>query len=266
MAQVSAAEVSAVLEHGDVSLEGRLVQASNATFYGEAVLAGISVPCVYKPVRGERPLWDFPHGTLAGREVAAYEVALLAGWDVVPPTVMGDGPFGPGMVQEWVEEDPEVAVVDLVLRREAPPGWLHVLDAVDEHNDLVSLVHADEPSLRSMAVFDAVVNNADRKGGHVLVASGGAVRGCDHGVTFHVEDKLRSVLWGWSGTPLAGSDRDALGELAARLAETKTQVRLTELLRSEEVAQLRRRVARLLRTGRHPRPSPGWPAIPWPAF
>lgn len=266
MTQVSAADVAAVLEHGDVSLEGRLVQASNASFVGESTLAGVAVPCVYKPVRGERPLWDFPHGTLAGREVAAYEVSRLAGWDVVPPTVMGNGPFGPGMVQQWVEEDPDIAMVDIVMRRDTSPGWLHVLDAVDEHDDLVTLVHADEPSLRSMAVFDAVVNNADRKGGHVLVGIGGAVLGCDHGVTFHIEDKLRSVLWGWAGKPLAEPDREALVELGSRLRETRMQARLTELLRSEEVAQLCRRVDRLLRAGRHPRPSPGWPAIPWPAF
>ena len=266
MAAVSTAELVAVLEHGEVSLQGRLVQASNASFYGEASLGGVTVPCVYKPIRGERPLWDFPHGTLAGREVAAYEVAQLAGWDVVPPTVMGHGPFGPGMVQQWVDEDADTTLVDLVVRRETAPGWLHVLDAVDEHDELVALVHADSPQLRSMAVFDAVVNNADRKGGHVLAGVDGSVRGCDHGVTFHVEDKLRTVLWGWAGRPLAPVDREALTELVSRLEETAVQVRLTELLHNQEVAQLRRRVDRLLRAGRHPRPSPGWPAIPWPAF
>jgi len=266
VSEVSAAEVVAVLESGDITLEGRLVQASNASFYGEASLAGVAVPCVYKPVRGERPLWDFPNGTLAGREVAAYEVSRLAGWDVVPPTVMRSGPLGPGMVQQWVDEDPDASVVDLVVGRETPAGWLHVLDAVDEHDNPVSLVHADSPQLRSMAVFDAVVNNADRKGGHVLVGLDGSVRGCDHGVTFHVEDKLRSVLWGWAGRPLASQDCEALTELACRLEETPVQARLGELLHSQEVARLGQRIQRLLRAGRHPRPSPGWPAIPWPAF
>ena len=266
MTEVSTAELVAVLERGDVSLEGRLVQASNASFYGEACLDGVAVPCVYKPVRGERPLWDFPTGTLAGREVAAYEISRLAGWDVVPPTVMGSGPLGPGMVQQWVEEDPDAIMVDLVVGRQTPKGWLHVLDAVDEHDNLVSLVHADSAQLRSMAVFDSVVNNADRKGGHVLVGLDESVRGCDHGVTFHVEDKLRSVLWGWAGNPLADEDREALVELASQLGRTAVQARLAELLHSQEVAKLGHRVERLLRTGRHPRPSPGWPAIPWPAF
>ena len=279
---VSEAEVAAVLQHGELTLEGRLVPASNASFYGEVTLDGVALPCVYKPVRGERPLWDFPHGTLAGREVAAYAVAQLAGWLVVPPTVLGDGPFGPGMLQQWIEVGPDegsgerpdegtsewtaTGLVDLVGRRDIPAGWLHVLDAVDAYDDLVSLVHADDPTLRSMAVFDAAVNNADRKGGHVLVGRGGAVRGCDHGVTFHIEDKLRSVLWGWAGRPLVDADREALTRLSCALRQTATEVRLGELLRSDEVVQLRRRVDRLLRTGRHPRPSPGWPAIPWPAF
>jgi len=266
VAEVSTAEVVAVLEHGEVAVEGRLVHASNASFFGEASLAGVSIACVYKPVRGERPLWDFPYGTLAGREVAAYEVNRLAGWDVVPPTVLGSGPFGPGMVQQWVEENPEAAVVGLVPRRDVPPGWLHVLDAVDEHDDLVSLVHADDASLRSMAVFDAAVNNADRKGGHVLVSSAGGVQGCDHGVTFHVEDKLRTVLWGWAGRTLTDPDCEALSRLCDALRQTRIQARLGELLHSDEVGRLQRRVDRLLVTGRHPRPAPGWPAIPWPAF
>ncbi len=263
---VTQADVAAVLAHGEVAVEGRLVAASNATFFGAVESEGVALPCVYKPVRGERPLWDFPHGSLAGREVAAYELAQLAGWDVVPPTVMGSGPFGPGMVQQWVDEDPQAGVVDLVRRHEVGPGWLRVLDAVDERDDLVSLVHADTPTLRSMSVFDAVVNNADRKGGHVLVGVTGEIRGCDHGVTFHVEDKLRSVLWGWAGRPLTQPDEQALQRLRAVLGETATLARLGELLRSDELARLRWRVERLLRTRRHPRPSPGWPAIPWPAF
>jgi len=264
--EVSAAEVVEVLERGDVILEGRLVQASNASFVGQVSLDGVAVPCIYKPVRGERPLWDFPHGTLAGREVAAYEISQLAGWEVVPPTVMATGPFGPGMVQQWIEDEQDVRLVDLLVGRDIPDGWLHVLDAVDEDDELVSLVHADEPSLRSLAVFDAVVNNADRKGGHVLVDADSTARGCDHGVTFHVEDKLRSVLWGWAGQPLADTDRAALEELRSQLRRTETQARLAALLWSDEVTRTERRIDRLLRTGRHPRPSPGWPAIPWPAF
>ncbi len=259
------ATVERVLGAGRLQVQGRLVSASNATFLALAELDGLTLECVYKPVRGERPLWDFPDGTLAGREVATYEVARLLGWEVLPPTVLGNGPFGPGMVQLWIEEDPDQALVDLVRPDDVPRGWLRVLDALDSRDRPVSLVHADDPRLRRLAVFDAVVNNADRKGGHVLVNSTGKVRGCDHGVTFSVEDKLRTVLWGWAGEPLPDDDLEELRSLAVRLAGDDARV-LEPLITAEERSRLRWRVERLLRRGRHPRPTAHWHAIPWPAF
>jgi uncharacterized repeat protein (TIGR03843 family) len=246
-------------------VQGRLAAASNATFLATAELDGLTCACVYKPVRGERPLWDFPDGTLAAREVATYEVARMLAWDVLPPTVLGQGPFGPGMLQLWVEEDPDQAMVDIVRPDEVEPGWLRVLDALDHRDQPVSLVHADDPRLRRLAVFDAVVNNADRKGGHVLVSGNGEVRGCDHGVTFAVEDKLRTVLWGWAGEPLDEADADGLRRLCSALSGDEAAV-LVPLLTSDERSRLRWRVERLLRRGRHPLPRSDWHAIPWPAF
>jgi uncharacterized repeat protein (TIGR03843 family) len=259
-------EVEAVLTRGTLELEGRLLSASNATFVGRSTLEGVTVDCVYKPVRGEKPLWDFPDGTLAGREVASHLVSDLAGWRLVPVTVLGSGPFGPGMVQRWVEEVEDAALVDIVATEELPEGWLHVLDAVDATDRPVALVHADSPPLRSLAVLDVVINNADRKGGHVLVDARGRVQGCDHGVSMHVEGKLRTVLWGWAGEQLPDHDVAALEQLAGRLAEPGVHSRLCQLLAQEEVAALGRRVQRLLRSRRHPLPSRTWPSIPWPAF
>ena len=163
-----------------------------------------SIDCVYKPVAGERPLWDFPDGTLAGREVAAYVVSEALGWDVVPPTVLrGDAPAGPGMVQAWREPDDGPGPGRPGARPgRLPEGYLHVLDAYDGDDQPVSLVHEDSDALRRMAVFDIVVNNADRKGGHVLAMPDGHRFGVDHGVAFHVDDKLRTVLWGWAAEPL----------------------------------------------------------------
>jgi uncharacterized repeat protein (TIGR03843 family) len=259
-------EVEAILRDGDLTLSGRLLSASNATFVGQTCLDGVSVDCVYKPVRGEKPLWDFPDGTLAGREVASHLVSELAGWHLVPMTVLTDGPFGRGMVQRWVDEVEDAGLIDIVAQDDLSDGWLHVLDALDGAERPVALVHADLPELRSMSVMDAVINNADRKGGHVLVDAAGGVYGCDHGVSLHVEDKLRTVLWGWAGEPLAEADMEALERLAARLTEPATATRLLELVSPAEVAALGRRVRRLQRTRLHPLPSRSWPAIPWPAF
>ncbi|WP_408668184.1 SCO1664 family protein, partial [Jatrophihabitans sp.] len=189
-----------LLERGEITVQGRITTASNATLYCRVELDGVAAACVYKPVAGERPLWDFPDGTLAGREVAAYAVSQAIGWDVVPPTVLrGDGPAGPGMVQAWREPHTGQDPVDLVPARAVPEGYLHVVDAYDGADRPVALVHEDSDALRRMAVFDAVVNNADRKGGHVLAMADGHRYGVDHGVSFHVEDKLRTVLWGWAG-------------------------------------------------------------------
>ena len=199
-----------------MDITGRLVDASNATLFGTANADGVELKCVYKPVRGERPLWDFPDGTLAGREVATFLISEAAGFDVVPHTVLRDGPFGPGMVQVWVDTEDERELVDVCPPAEVPTGWIGVLRARGERGRPAVLVHADTPALRRMAAFDVVVNNADRKGGHVLAGTDGHLYGVDHGLTLHVEDKLRTVLWGWVGQPLPGDVVEAAGEAARR--------------------------------------------------
>ncbi len=263
------ATVRECLAHGTLEIDGRVLPASNATFVGETTLAGRSLRCVYKPVRGERPLWDFPSGTLAAREVAAYEVSHRVGWDVVPTTVLGDGPFGPGMVQEWLQGDEDDDdLVDLVPEGEVPDGWLHVLDAWDAEERPVSLVHADLPALRRMAVFDVVINNADRKAGHLLPAAG-TVHGCDHGLSFHVDDKLRTVLWGWAGDRLEDGDLEPARRLLACLDEDRRSrlgALLADLLSADEIGRLRYRLRELTRTRRFPLPPRSWRAVPWPIF
>ena len=183
--------------------------------------------CVYKPIAGEAPLWDFPDGTLAGRELAAYLVSAALGWDIVPYTIIRDGPAGRGMLQLWVDqpgdqvgEDPESGpdLVDLLPAGHIPPGFLPVLRAYDYAGDEVTLVHADDLRLRRMAVFDVLINNADRKGGHILSGVDGQVYGVDHGVSLHVEDKLRTVLWGWAGKPVDDETLETVTRSARRRA------------------------------------------------
>ncbi len=214
---------------------------------------------------GERPLWDFADGTLAAREYAAWLVSEALGWSVVPPTVLRDGSAGPGMVQLWCEPDPAQAPVDLLPEGPVPTGLRHVLDAFDQRDRPIMLVHEDTAPLRRMALFDVVVNNTDRKGGHVLAMADGHRFGVDHGVCFHVDDKLRTVLWGWHGDPVAEDDLASLGALADRL-EGDLGEQLAELLTVAEVDGTRRRVARLLGARRFPQPGSRWPSIPWPAF
>ena len=259
------------LAEGDLVLRGRILPASNAAFLADAVLDGESVACIYKPVAGERPLWDFPDGTLAWRERAAYLVSDALGWDVVPLTLLREGPHGIGMVQQWQEPAEPVAgrldPVDLCPQGRVPQGFLHVLDAEDGAGHDVSLVHEDTRPMRRMAVFDVLVNNADRKGGHVLAMGDGHRFGVDHGVCFHVEDKLRTVLWGWAGEALDDDLQDGVRRVLASLREPgPLSEELPELLTVREVGALARRAERLLRTGCLPVPGRGWPSIPWPAF
>ncbi|RJK93893.1 SCO1664 family protein [Vallicoccus soli] len=244
-----------------------MVDASNATLFAVLRRDGLEAACIYKPRSGERPLWDFPDGTLAGREVAAHVVSEATGWAVVPPTVLREGPFGPGSCQLWVESTDEDGLVDVVPAGAVPEGWLAVLDATGPGGAPVTLVHRDDPRLRRVALLDAVINNADRKGGHLLPTPAGAVHGIDHGVCFNEDEKLRTVLWGWAGEPLAEEEVEVLERLDAGLAEDgPLRAGLTGLLARREVETTQRRVRRLLRRGGHPRPPQGWPAIPWPPF
>ncbi len=251
-----------------MSVEGRLVDASNATLYCAISADGVEAACVYKPVAGERPLWDFPDGTLAGREVAAYLVSEATGWGIVPPTVLREGPFGPGMCQLWVEAGEPDDLVDVVPRGRVPDGWLSVLDALGGGGRPVTLAHRDDERLLRIAVLDAVINNADRKGGHLL-PSDGAVHGVDHGVCFNVEDKLRTVLWGWAGSPIDEPELAVLKELLARLDDGGVKTlgaRLQRYITEKEIERTRERVRRLLRERTFPLPAEGWPVIPWPPF
>ncbi|GAA0806856.1 SCO1664 family protein [Spirilliplanes yamanashiensis] len=254
----------ALLTHGSLELEGRLLDASNTTLRAVITHEGVTARCVYKPVQGERPLWDFPDGTLAGREVSAYLVSRATGWGLVPPTVLRDGPLGPGACQLWIDEDETAeAPVAFVPAYDVPEGWFPVAAARDDEGDAYSLVHADDPRLARLAVLDAVINNADRKGGHVLVGAGDRLYGVDHGVCFHTEDKLRTVLWGWTGKPLPGWSRPVLAALATDLGGALGDA-LADHLTLTEIRQIGRRVARLQRSGRFPEPPAGWPAMPWP--
>jgi uncharacterized repeat protein (TIGR03843 family) len=258
--------VPQLLRRGRLDITGRLVDASNATLFGTANADGVELKCVYKPVRGERPLWDFPDGTLAGREVAAFLISEAAGFDIVPHTVLRDGPFGPGMVQVWVETEDERELVDVCPPAQVPTGWIGVLRARGERGRPAVLVHADTPALRRMAAFDVVVNNADRKGGHVLAGTDGHLYGVDHGLTLHVEDKLRTVLWGWVGQPLPGDVVEPLEKLRAELDGGGLREALREHITRREIRTLSSRVDTLLEAGCFPEPSGYGPAIPWPAF
>jgi len=267
-----------VLRSGALTVLGRIRSASNATFLCEANLDERVVHCVYKPVAGEAPLWDFPDGTLAGREVSAYLVSAALGWNVVPHTVVRDGPAGRGMVQRWVDQpgdvldetetpdDPDAGpdLVDLLPAGDIPPGFLPVLQAYDYAGDEVTLVHADDARLRRMAVFDVLINNADRKGGHILAGVDGGVYGVDHGVSFHTEDKLRTVLWGWAGKPV---EDDALRDIAclrdALLGDLDQTLR--PHVTNREIDALYARTVGLLENPVMPSPDRRRP-IPWPAF
>ncbi|MEU8826427.1 SCO1664 family protein [Streptomyces sp. NPDC048636] len=280
---VTPPEPSELLALGELTVRGRVREASNAVLYCTVEYQGHSMPCVYKPVAGERPLWDFPDGTLAQREVAAYEVSEATGWGLVPPTVLRDGPYGEGMCQLWVEvemadgdgddgDDGDggdggsgTELLALIEGDEPGPGWKAVGFAEVGEGRTALLVHADDVRLRRLAVLDAVINNGDRKGGHLLPAAGGRLYAIDHGVTFNADDKLRTLLWGWAGEPLPDDVVEALGGLAERLADGGPLcARLAELITTAEIEALRARVAVLLRTGVHPVPSGQWPAIPWP--
>jgi hypothetical protein len=233
------AEALHLLQTGEIDLEGRMLDASNVTLVGTIRAGDVGGECVYKPVAGERPLWDFPDGTLAGREISAFLVSEATGWQVVPPTVLRDAQFGPGMVQLWIDGDDDV--------------------------DLPAFVRRDLPALRRMAVFDAVVNNADRKGGHIIPTPSGHVYGVDHGICFSVEPKLRTLLWRWAGKPLTAEAVEVLERLADELRGDLGE-ELHEHLTRTEVRKTQQRVTELLRTGRHPEPSGEWPALPWPPF
>ncbi|OZM73101.1 phosphatidylinositol kinase [Amycolatopsis antarctica] len=253
-----------MLARGELTVEGRLVDASNVTLFCSISLDGVTANAVYKPVSGERPLWDFPDGTLAGREVATYLISETSGLGGVPHTVLRDGPFGEGMVQFWVETTQD-ELVDVRAPADLPDGWRVVLHAHDRLGEPAVLAHADDPGLRQLAALDIVVNNTDRKGGHLLVASGGRVFGVDHGICLHADPKLRTVLWGWVGEPLPDDVAEKLRRFRSTL-DGDFGVSLAAHLTGREIGAVSRRVDSLLAAGSFPEPNDEWRAIPWPLF
>lgn len=257
-------DAQAVLRDGELDVQGRLEVSSNSALYCLLRYGDLELSAIYKPVRFERPLWDFPDETLARREVAAAVVSDASGWSIVPPTVMREGPFGPGMVQLWINTEPTVHPWDLV--------------------------RASDPRLRPMAIFDAVINNTDRKGGHILPvclapdsspeampepeigpepvdhsATPLHLYGVDHGVCFSDEPKLRTVLWAWRGKRFRPAELAVLAALRAGL-DGGLGKDLGQLLEPVEVRATRVRLDELISTGRFPQPDPERPAIPWPPY
>jgi hypothetical protein len=218
---------------------GRLVDASNATLYATVTLYSQELICIYKPIAGERPLWDFSEGTLAHREFAAYLLSRDLGFDVVPLTILREGPYGPGMVQQWID--------------------------IDESIDLAEFFSSDHPKLRAMAIFDSIINNTDRKIGHLLPVDSEIVFGCDHGVTFHVDNKLRTVLWQWADEPFTEMEIQLL-QKALRHIQTDLGLALQPFLTADEILATEKRIQALLESKKFPLPNPDWPAVPWPAF
>lgn len=257
-------ELLVALASGQLEVEGRLARASNTTLRCLVQVApGVRIRCVYKPVRGERPLWDFPDGTLCHREVAAHDLGVALGWSIVPPTAWrDDGPAGPGMCQAWIDEGDETGLVTIAPIGEIPAGWIEVFQGEDGYGNAVALLHRDTAALQQVALLDAVMNNADRKGGHLLLDADGRVWGIDHGVAFSDEDKLRTVLWGWAEQPVPD-------ELLAPLADVQGREgfdRVCSRLAPQEVEALLDRIERLRRERTFPAPSQSWPSIPWPVF
>ena len=222
---------------GELIVEGRLVDASNATLFGKVLTSDqSSFSVVYKPIAGERALWDFADGNLASREVASHLISEAGQFNCVPLTVMRDGPFGIGAVQRWIDLDPDL--------------------------DLIAIGQQSTPAIRNLALFDVVINNTDRKFGHILPISESEILGCDHGLTFHEEFKLRTVLWQYAGQEL---DRDEIGKLESLKHRISGDLgaSLGELITKDEIESLLERIEMLISEG-FPYPSEQWPAVPWP--
>ena len=227
-------KTSEAIKSANLIVIGRLVDASNATLQATLEDTDPVMKVIYKPVLGEKPLWDFADGNLANREYAAYLLSELGDFNLVPTTVLREGPFGFGMVQEWIE--------------------------IDEELDVVDFGQSNDPQLRKIALFDAIINNTDRKFGHLLVDHDGKLRGCDHGVCFHQENKLRTVLWQFAGEQFTAEEI----ELLNKVNKLDLDSSFAELLTSAEISALSGRIANLLAVRQFPFPSDEWPAIPWP--
>ena len=231
-----------VLEEGQLTIRGEFVWGSNYTFLTQVEHEGYTTDAVYKPIRGERPLWDFPSASLAWREVAAYRVSEALGWELVPPTVYRqDGPAGPGSIQLFIEHDPEY----------------HYFNLTD----------ADKERLRPVAVFDILINNADRKGSHLLFDPDEHLWLIDHGVSFHQEDKLRTTIWDFAGEPIPPKFLSDIETVQQALTTNSTLISvLQECLSPNEISAMGKRAEYLIATGQYPSPDPNRLVYPWPAI
>ncbi len=251
---------------GEMRVLRRLPDASNTVLLVEVDTGGQPVRCVYKPAAGERPLWDFPGATLAMREVITAQVAEAIGWDLVPRTVWRtDGPLGPGMCQEFVITEPRPAV-GMFAVADVPPEWVVVAQGRTDDGTVVLLAHEAGPDIQRVVALDILVNNADRKGGHLLRRADGGIAAIDHGVTWHAEPKLRTVLWGWAGEPLPPWLVQEVTTAAPILIGLLDALPGPDEggLRPGEVIAARQRLDQLLADPVFPLPSPAWPALPWP--
>lgn len=238
--ELSVARVLTALAQGEMNIEAAMPYSSNYTLLTSIEYEDLHLLAVYKPQRGERPLWDFPRGTLYRREAAAYVVSEALGFHLVPPTVVRDGPYGVGMVQLFIDNDEEVHLFTMLKQG----GY--------------------EQEIKQLCAFDCLVNNADRKSGHCLQGQDGRLWAIDHGICFHVEPKLRTVLWDFVGEPLPDEVMAAFRVFRQQLDQNDQVAQtLSMLLDRAEVKALRRRLNHLLDTGRYPPPGPG-PYVPWP--
>jgi uncharacterized repeat protein (TIGR03843 family) len=228
--------IASDFQAGEMEVLGRLIDASNATLLCEINGASDQFKVIYKPIAGERPLWDFPDGNLAHREVAAYRVSELLGLHVVPETILREGPFGLGSVQRWID--------------------------VDEDLDIVAIAQSKSFAMEKIVLLDAIINNTDRKFGHILPISESEVYGCDHGLTFHSDDKLRTVLWQFSGDQIPENFLTSLNSFLDLLPKSQ----MSDLLTDVEIFALENRVTILIEAGTYPFPSDEWPSVPWPPF
>jgi uncharacterized repeat protein (TIGR03843 family) len=228
-----------ILVNGEIEVEGRLVDASNATLFVTITYNEQTTQAIYKPIAGERPLWDFPDGNLASRERASYLISEALGSCCIPLTILRDGPFGIGAVQQWID--------------------------VNEDIDLEIYFREDRPELRAVALLDAVLNNTDRKIGHLLPSTQGKLFVCDHGVTLHTDNKLRTVLWQWAGKPLTDDEHFQLKSFLVFM-DSPESAELRSLITVDEYAALRDRVVALITSMKFPEPNEDWPHIPWPPF
>jgi hypothetical protein len=222
------------LHNGEMKVVGRLIDASNATLLAEISALKTTIKVIYKPIAGERPLWDFPDGNLAHREYCAYLMSEIGQFDLVPATILREGPFGFGMVQQWIEINTDV--------------------------DVVEYGQGDDPQLRKMAIFDAIINNTDRKYGHLLIDQQNHLYGCDHGVSFHEVNKLRTVLWQFMQENFTLIEQ----QFIQRCLATDLQSVFCKYLSAAEISALMQRLESLKVENRFPTPSDQWPAVPWP--